>query len=393
MLELYKTNLKDIQVKDIRLRAEWEKQVAILMAFPHKRSDWAVYIQKARECFIDIIEQILRFESVILCVDTEDNEGAEILRTYFAQSSYTSHNTPLSNTQPLQSYIATYLNTNIPQESFIQPYLRKFHTQSPYVLHIMRVRTNDTWARDFSALGIESAGEHKLIKCTFNGWGLKYPSQYDNAIIEQIFNKEHIIKVDMVLEGGSIESNGAGVLLTNTQCLLEKNRNPHLSQAEIESRLKTHFGLKEVLWLHNGYLAGDDTDSHIDTLARFVSKESIAYITCEDRQDEHFEALARMKEELENLKQPNGKPYKLIPLPFTQAIYDEQNNRLPASYANFLFVNGALLVPTYGDANDTKALAILARALPQYRVVGVDCRSLILWHGSLHCISMQLYGD
>lgn len=371
-------------MKDRRLRAEWEKQSAILMAFPHKNSDWARYIDKARACFIHIIEHILCFESVILCVDLQDEEGIEILCKHFAPFQ--------SNTQSaLQEYVEGYLNTDIAQQSLIKPYLHTSNTQSPYTLHIMRVRTNDTWARDFGALGVESAGENKLVKCIFNGWGLKYPSHYDNAISESIFAKKHIIKADIVLEGGSIESNGAGVLLTNTQCLLEKNRNPHLSQNEIESKLREYFGLDSVLWLHYGYLAGDDTDSHIDTLARFISEDTIAYITCDDKQDEHFESLKSMEAELQALKQPNGEPYKLVALPFTKAIYDDSGDRLPASYANFLFVNGALLVPTYGDKNDKKALEILSKALPKHRVVGVDCHSLILWHGSLHCVSMQVY--
>ncbi|MCX2716639.1 agmatine deiminase family protein [Helicobacter sp. MIT 21-1697] len=361
-----------------RLKAEWEEQIAILMAFPHKNSDWAAHIEEARECFMCLIEQILSFEAVILCVDTDDEEGIALLSAHFKE------------------HIALAQNKD-----------SQSHQQ--YGLHIVRVPLNDTWARDFGGISVEAEGGEGIVlfDFIFNGWGLKYPANYDNHItqnivqqvhksilsplVESIFAPHRIIKADMVLEGGSIESNGAGVLLTNTQCLLESHRNPHLNQQEIESRLKEYFGLDSVLWLTQGYLAGDDTDSHIDTLARFIAPDSIAYIVCEDKEDEHFEALTRMQEELRALRQPSGEPYKLIALPFTQAIYDEQGQRLPASYANFLFVNGGLLVPTYGDKNDKKALEILSKALPKHRVVGVDCRSLILWHGSLHCVSMQLY--
>lgn len=364
------------------LRAEWERQIAIFMAFPHANSDWVEYINEARACFIRIIEHILCFESVILCVDTDDEEGFRLLCEYFKSQGEPS---------PLQEYINTHINPHIPKHSIAKPYLSSLAQSSPYALHIIRVGTNDTWARDFGGIGISKAGESKMIDFIFNGWGLKYPANKDNQITRNVFKQEHLIQADMVLEGGSIESNGAGVLLTNTQCLLTPNRNPHLTLQDIESKLKAYFGLKQVLWLHHGYLAGDDTDSHIDTLARFISKDSIAYIQCEDRDDEHFIELAKMQEELKALRQPNGKPYNLIALPFTRAIYDLNKQRLPASYANFLFLNNALLVPTYDDPNDTKALEILKNALPTHKVLGVPCLELILWHGSLHCITMQLY--
>lgn len=370
-----------------RLKAEWEEQIGILMAFPHKNSDWANHIKEARECFLNIIENILCFESVILCVDTDDNEGMKLLCEYFV-----SH-TEIAKTSTVYSYIRTYLNQNVPQHTIANPYLQKMKIDSQYALHIIRIKTNDTWSRDFGGIGIESAGQCKLLKCMFNGWGLKYPANYDNIIISSIFSPHHIIQADIVLEGGSIDGNGDGVLLTNTQCLLAPNRNPHLNQDGIESKLKEYFGLKEVLWLNHGYLAGDDTDSHIDTLARFITADSIAYIACENEDDEHFESLKCMKKELQSLRQKNGKPYKLIPLPFTQAIFDENGDRLPSSYANFLFLNNALLVPTYNDENDLLAIKTLSHALPSHKIIGVDCRSLILWHGSLHCISMQLYAD
>ncbi|STP09492.1 agmatine deiminase family protein [Helicobacter cinaedi] len=406
----------------VRLKAEWEKQLAIFMAFPHQNSDWAKHLGRARACFLDIIEHIVCFESVILCVDTQDDEGFEIVKKHFSKAldsadSRDSVNADFMKTQD-DECIKNLFNQSVPYTLIQNPkskYLANFGGNSAFSLHIVRVPTNDTWARDFGAISVElespqnlaenpsqnmaqnkagqGARQIQLLDFTFNGWGLKYPAFYDNTITRALFRPELTRQMDMVLEGGSIDSNGAGVLLTNTQCLLESNRNPHLSQVEIESKLKKYFGLDSVLWLTQGYLAGDDTDSHIDTLARFISKDTIAYVKCEDEKDEHFQALRLMESELQVLKQANGEPYKLVALPFTRAIFDENGERLPASYANFLFVNGALLVPTYDDINDEKALKILDQALPSHRVVGIDCHSLILWHGSLHCVTMQMYGE
>ena len=388
----------------VRLKAEWERQSAIFMAFPHQNSDWAEHIDRARECFLDIIEHIVCFESVILCIDTQDDDGFEIVKRHFSHSQKALDS---ANTQD-DEFIKNLFVESVPHTLIQNPktkYFADLGAKTAFGLHIVRVPTNDTWARDFGAISVECmqnpaqnrAGENnsriRLLDFTFNGWGLKYPAFYDNKITRSLFKADCVTKMDMVLEGGSIDSNGAGVLLTNTQCLLESNRNPHLCQAQIESKLKQYFGLDSMLWLTQGYLAGDDTDSHIDTLARFISKDTIAYVKCEDKKDEHFQSLALMESELQALKQANGEPYKLVALPFTQAIFDEQGQRLPSSYANFLFVNGALLVPTYGDINDEKAIKILTQALPSHRVVGIDCRSLILWHGSLHCVTMQMYGE
>ncbi|WP_238700357.1 agmatine deiminase family protein [Helicobacter jaachi] len=389
-----------VDFKAVRLKAEWERQVATLMAFPHKNSDWAAHLSQAQQSFIDIIKQILHFQSVILCVDSEDAEGLALLKATFydtpqrapvelnADSIESTANLAQTHLAPAQAYINAHFNESIARECICL-----YALDSIFGLYIVRVGTNDTWARDFGGISIESKHGIKMLDFTFNGWGLKYPANKDNQITRHLFKKDYLLNADMVLEGGSIDSNGNGILLTNTQCLLEPNRNAHLSQADIESKLKHYFNIHQILWLHYGYLAGDDTDSHIDTLARFIAPDSIAYIVCEDKQDEHFEHLARMQAELQALRQKNGEPFKLIALPFTKPIFDANKERLPASYANFLFVNDALLVPTYSDENDERALQILQAALPKHKVVGVDCRTLILWHGSLHCISMQLYAD
>ena len=163
-----------------------------------------------------------------------------------------------------------------------------------------------------------------------------------------------------------------------------------MDRAGIEERLKAFFHAERVLWLDHGYLAGDDTDGHIDTLARFCPEQAIAYVKCEDRTDEHYEELARMEEQLRTFRTLQDEPYRLVPLPMPQAVYDEDGQRLPATYANFLIVNGAVLMPTYGQpANDELARRALLKAFPQHEIVGIDCRPLIRQHGSLHCCTMQ----
>lgn len=338
------------------MRAEWEKQRAVLMAFPHQKSDWADFLQEARENFIAIARNILRFEDVVMCVDVEDKEGEAILQREFAKE--------------LQGL----------QENKLRLY---------------SIPCNDTWARDFGAINLEEHGKNVLLDFMFNGWGLKFASNWDNQINLALkkmgeFGEDELRKEAMILEGGSIESDGRGAILTHAQCLLEANRNPWLTQEEIENKLKNIFGVQKILWLYSGYLRGDDTDSHIDTLARFISPSQIAYVGCDDEKDEHYFALKKMEEELKALKNCDGVAYELIKLPFVSPIF-ENGERLPATYANFLFINHALLVPTYGDKNDALALKILQKAVPDREVIGIPCQTLIKQHGSLHCVTMQLY--
>ena len=374
----------------MRFKAEWEKQSAILLAFPHKNSDWARYIDEARACFLNIIKIITKFENIVICVDYRDKKGFEILKQSFA-----------------------------PNCDF------KFQDSNLHVLKLTNritlafMPTNDTWARDFGAITLESntysskdssldfspesnadssqaeTNENlTLLDFSFNGWGNKFSANFDNQITQNLCKlgllSQNLKSFDFVLEGGSIDTNGKGLLLTTAQCLLEPNRNPQFSKPQIETFLKAQLHIKKVLWLDSGFLQGDDTDSHIDTLARFIDANTIAYITCDDESDIHYNALKKMEQELQSLTDSNNKPFKLIKLPFTRAIYYD-NERLPASYANFLFINDALLVPTYNDENDALALEILKKACPDREVIGIDCSVLIRQHGSLHCVTMQLY--
>lgn len=261
---------------------------------------------------------------------------------------------------------------------------------------IFEIETNDIWARDTIAISIKNTenikidSKPKYLNFGFNGWGLKFKANLDNNINNKLKNIlfDNLETVDIVLEGGSIDCNGNGILLTNTQCLLESNRNPSLSKNEIEKKLKKYLKLKEIIWLNHGFLKGDDTDSHIDTLARFINKNTIAYIKCEEEDDEHFRELFLMEKELEAI----SKKYKfnLLPLPYCNYIYNA--NHYPASYINFLFLNkNVILLPTYNKPTDSIAIQTIQNFLKHYKVIPIDCRSLIMGGGSLHCVSMQIY--
>lgn len=238
-------------------------------------------------------------------------------------------------------------------------------------------------------------GRPVLLDFGFNGWGLKFPADLDNRITRRLHERGVFGPVPcppqgLILEGGSIESDGRGTILTTAECLLNANRNPHLRRGEIETELRSRLGAERFLWLENGYLAGDDTDSHIDTLARLCPEDTILYVTCDDEKDEHFTALSCMADELRAFRTRDGRPFRLIPLPWPAPRYDEEGQRLPATYANFLVINGAVLVPTYGDKRDGAALDAVGQAYPNRAIIGVDCSPLILQHGSLHCVTMQL---
>jgi agmatine deiminase len=196
--------------------------------------------------------------------------------------------------------------------------------------------------------------------------------------------------VDFVLEGGSIETDGLGTLLSTTTCLLNPNRNGGMSLAEVERRLREHLGIERFLWLRHGHLAGDDTDAHIDTLARFVDEHTIAYVQCSDSSDEHYSALAAMEVELQSFRRADGEPYRLVPLPLPAVITNDKGDRLPATYANFLITNRSILLPVYGDPEDQRAIAALSAVSGERSVVPVNCRTPIEEFGSLHCLTMQL---
>ncbi len=332
-----------------RLPAEWEAQSAIQFTFPHEESDWLPILEQVEKCFARIIATVTRYQkALVVCKNVEKTAGILALETDLVAENLT----------------------------------------------LVELPSNDTWARDHAAITVIEDGYPVMLDFMFNGWGLKFAADKDNLLSSRLFDKHYFQAntmevMPMVLEGGGIESDGKGTLMTTKECLLSPNRNPHLTKEDIEEDLRTFLGVERILWLNHGYLAGDDTDSHIDTLARFCDTNTIAYVQCLDKTDEHFDALQKMETELKTFKKADGKPYNLAALPMADAIFDEEGQRLPATYANFLIINKAVLVPTYGVAQDENALEILRGCFPDRDVIGLDCRPLIWQHGSLHCISMQ----
>lgn len=339
----------------ILLPPEWYPQSAIQLTWPHIGTDWEYMIEDVTACYVNIAAEILKRQKLIIVCNSAESVKFEL----------------------------------------------RGHEELFRNLTLVELPTNDTWARDHSGISVIKNGKKQVYDFTFNGWGLKFASNFDNQITRGLFAKglfkpsiELINKKDFVLEGGAIESDGKGTLLTTSECLLSPNRNSYLTKIEIEEYLKKVFGLDRILWLDHGYFAGDDTDSHIDTLARFCDEHTIAYVKCEDKNDEHYEALSKMEMQLKTFVDYQGQPYKLITLPMTKAVHDEDNQRLPATYANFLIMNDTVLLPFYNDKDrDEEAKIQLQKAFPSREVVGIDCSPLIRQHGSLHCITMQYPQD
>ena len=347
--------------------AEWHRQAFVQLTWPHKDTDWAPVLADAIACFCEIARQVASFEPVLIVAQYPEEAKSELTQREIALDNITFVSCP----------------------------------------------TNDTWARDHAFITCIDEAQRCIIlnDFQFNGWGLKFAANDDNQINRRILPQiaafypnittAYSNRLDFVFEGGSIESDGEGTLLVTSSCLLAENRNNTRSQQEIEDYLKCCFQAHRVLWLNHSWLAGDDTDGHIDTVARFCSPTSITYVKCDDSNDEHYEELQAMEAELQAFRTADGNPYTLYPLPLPDPCYDENDEgvkvsnqatgmRLPATYANFLIVNGAVLVPTYNQPDkDQQALAQLQRAFPQHRIIGIDCRVLILQHGSLHCSTMQ----
>mgnify|MGYP002624444136 CR=1 FL=1 len=332
-----------------KLNAEWEPQDTIMLAWPHRGTDWCYMLNEAQACFKEVARAIVReMRLIIIAPDVDDVK---------LQLSDIEHNDRI-----------------IYQE----------------------IDTNDTWARDFGPISVIDGDKRYMLDFKFNAWGMKFAAYHDNLICmkmfeNDIFNAQAINCQDFVLEGGSIESDGMGTILTTSQCLLSPNRNRHLSKQQIEDVLKERLGAKKVLWLNSGELCGDDTDAHIDTLARLAPGNTILYVKCDDPSDEQYSSLQRMEQELKAMTNAQGEPFALVPLPCPAPIHDKEGNRLPATYANFLITNKQVLVPIYNQPEKDKlVLDTIAKAFPERDVVGIDCNALIQQHGSLHCITMQI---
>ncbi len=335
-------------MRNIVLPPEWYEQSAIQLTWPHHKTDWNCILDQAVTCFVTIAKEIAEIQVlIIVCED--------------------------------RLIVKKCLGSNFPYEN----------------VKFVEIPSNDTWARDHSAISVFIDNKPVIYDFTFNGWGLKFSSNYDNLINRElysknIFNKEVRYKnlKNFVLEGGSFETDGKGTILTTSECLLSPNRNSHMSKGEIEKYLKDLFGLNRILWLDYGYLAGDDTDSHIDTLARFCNEHTIAYVKCTDTSDEHYDDLLKMEQQLQSFVDFEGRPYKLIPLPMAEKICIN-GERLPATYANFLITNQKILLPVYNTETDKIAVKQLKTAFPDKQIAEIDCSVLIMQHGSLHCVTMQ----
>jgi agmatine deiminase len=251
--------------------------------------------------------------------------------------------------------------------------------------------TNDAWCRDHGPIFVKNeAGEKMILGWEYNAWGGKYPPfDADNQIPNKIaaLKKLPILEPGIVLEGGSIEVNGKGTLLTTSSCLLHKNRNPHLTQTEIEAYLKAYLGVSHILWLGDG-IVGDDTDGHIDDIARFVNETTLVTVLEENPADENYHILQENLATLQTFKDQDGNAFKIVTLPMPAAVVTD-GTRLPASYANFLIANGVVLVPIFKDPNDSRALAILQNLFPDRKVVGIDCRDVVWGLGTIHCLTQQ----
>ncbi len=326
---------------------EWHPQSGVQLTWPHSNTDWYTILDEVVECYVSIAKEVVKREKLLIVCADED----EVLKNF---------------TQEEKSRIIA-----------------------------IQLKSNDTWARDHGGLSVWKDDKPTILDFKFNAWGLKFTSNLDNQITSQLFEREifqtevaYESHLNFVLEGGSIESDGKGTILTTSECLTSPNRNQPLTLEEIGNYLKKAFGANRILFLDHGYLAGDDTDNHIDTLARFCDEETIAYVKCEDVNDEHFYELNKMEKQLKSFVTTEGKPYKLVPLPMADAVYDD-GYRLPATYANFLIINGAVLMPFYNSSKDEVAKSILQTAFPDREIIGIDCSPLIKQHGSLHCVTMQ----
>jgi len=331
------SNKADIKARKWRLPAEWEPQWGVQLTWPHADTDWAPILNDIIETYHQMAREIAKRERLI--VVAPEDAARDMLR-------------------------------------FVCP-------------------TDDTWARDHGFITLtDDEGHHRLLDYRFNGWGEKFPADNDNAINRRMYEGgivegEYTDCLDFVLEGGSIESDGKGTIFTTTGCLMAPHRNQPLTKEEIETRLKRDLCAERIVWIDHGQLTGDDTDGHIDTLVRICPDDTLIYVGCDNPEDEQYAELQLMEEQLKTLRTLEGEPYRLLKLPMPHPIYDD-GYRLPATYANFLILNGAVLCPTYEQPDlDNEAIRIIAKAFPDREMVPIDSQVIIKQHGSIHCCTMQ----
>jgi agmatine/peptidylarginine deiminase len=330
----------------IRFPAEWEPQSAVLIAWPHETGDF-IHLDEVEASYRFIAETISQYEKLfIVCRDDA-------------------------------------------HESRIRGLIDHNHN-----IAFIHARVNDIWVRDTVFLTVEEEGMPVLLNLRFNGWGGKYAHEHDDALNRNLLAAAlfHGVKTrdeDFILEGGSVESDGKDTIMTTRQCLLNPNRNKGLTKHEIERQLGLIFGASRVIWIDQPNLPGDDTDAHIDTLARFCNAHTIAYTASDDEGNPLHDTLKNMESQLQALRTHSNKPYHLVPLPLPKPVFDEDGRPLPANYSNFLIINEAVMVPVYDDPMDAVALERLAGCFPDRKIIPTPCRPLVHQYGSLHCMTMQ----
>ena len=336
------------------LPAEWYTQSCVQLTWPHEDTDWRDYLDDITETFVQIAKAVAHYEPLVIAA-----KYPERVREVLAES--------LNDDEMAR-------------------------------VSIYECDNNDTWARDHAFITLvsttDASASCRLLDFRFNGWGEKFAADKDNRINRTLYDKgvfsgERVDYDDFVLEGGSIESDGRGTVLTTSVCLMAPNRNQPLSQAEVEKVLKERLCARKIVWFDHGQLIGDDTDGHIDTIVRLCPDNTLLYVGCNDENDPQYADLHALEQQLKAATDADGKPYRLLRLPMPDALYDD-GDRLPATYANFLIINGAVIVPTYAqEENDARALALVAEAFPGYDIIGIDSRTIVRQHGSIHCLTMQ----
>jgi agmatine/peptidylarginine deiminase len=330
-----------------RFPAEWETQDGVLLAWPHEGTDWAPWLTAVEQSYVALVAAIGRHSKVYLIVPDQSLRRRA--------------------------------------EQLLGEWSRHVHwLQAPY---------HDTWLRDSGPITLWQGNRPLWLDFQFTGWGGKFSANTDDELVARLAalpEFSHVVRerVAFALEGGAIESDGRGTLLSTWRCL--QQRHPGKAQGDIAALMSEVLASPHALFLESGELEGDDTDAHIDTLARLTPNSGLVYQACDDSSDPHFDGLQAMQRELESLRGADGKPFRLTALPWAGEVRDSEGRRLAASYANFLITNGAILMPGYGQASDERARAALAAACPGYVVEVVPCRPLIEQNGSLHCITMQL---
>lgn len=334
--------------------AEWHRQSCVQLTWPHADTDWQPYLDEIQETFVQIAKAVAQYERLIIAA---------------------------RNTDDVRSLL---------EESLTAEEMQR--------VSIYECDNDDTWARDhafITLVGTEKDTPCRLLDFRFNGWGEKFDAGKDNAINRTLYNKgvfhgcERIDCDDFVLEGGSVESDGQGTVLTTSVCLMAPNRNQPMTQDEVEAVLKERLCARKIVWLDHGQLIGDDTDGHIDTIARLCPGNTVLYVGCDDDADPQYTDLKALEKQLRKATNADGIPFRLLRLPMPDAIHFD-GERLPATYANFLILNGAVIVPTYDQPdNDALALSLVAEAFPGYDIIGIDSRIIIRQHGSIHCLTMQ----